>query len=388
MTERARKTLVNAAKYGVVAVALGFLLWSGRLDFSHFRLREGGLAPLAWASLAMLAQYLLSLLRYGVLLRAAVVRMPYAEIFRIGMIADFFNSVFFGGLGGDLVKVIYVTRAGGSRSGSLACVFMDRLVGLVALLALCGAALLANAELVMATPALRSMSTFTLLLFGGFVLSCVVGLAALARGRGVGLAVWAALSLLVGASALLTGAGANPELPRLAGLPLALGLAVALAAPSLLPGRTLDRLVSRHLPFGDKIMSLIQSVLLYREHLGAVGAMFVFSLFLQVLILLSLYWLAQAMPMPNPPEFVQVLFAAPVAFLSSSLPLPGGGLGVGEFAFDQVLRNCLVGGQPVLGGAEIFLSWRVLSVLLGLIGLPWYLRDAPNKRELEEILEE
>ena len=73
-----------------------------------------------------------------------------------------------------------------------------------------------------------------------------------------------------------------------------------------------------------------------------------------------------------------MLFAAPEAFLTSSLPLPGGGLGVGELAFDEVLRHCRVGGLPVLGGAEIFLSWRLLSVILGLIGLPWYLRDAPR----------
>lgn len=383
MTERARKTLVNLAKYGVVAAALGYLLWSGRLDLSHFRLREGGLNALVWAGLTLLAQYLLSIFRYGVLLRAAVIRMRYAEIFRIGMIADFFNSVFFGGLGGDLVKVIYVTRAGGGRADSLACVFMDRLLGLLALLTLSGVALLVNAEQVFAAPGLRSMAFFTLGLFGAFVLCVIVGLVALTRGRKLGLTAWAVLSAPILATALVQEPGAHALLGMTAGA-VGLALCAALAAPSLLPGRTLDRFVSR-LPFGDKLMSLVHSVLIYREHLGAVGAMFAFSLFLQLLVLLSLYWMAQAMPLANPPEFVHVFFAAPLAFLTSSLPLPGGGLGVGEFAFDQVLRSCKAGGLPVLGGADIFLSWRVLGVVMGLVGLPWYLRDSPKSSELREM---
>lgn len=392
MTEGLRKTVVGVVKYGVVAAAVGFLLWSGRLDLSHFRLREDGMAALAWASAAMLAQYLLSILRWGVLLRAAVIRMSYAEIFRVGMISDFFNSVFFGGLGGDLVKVVYVARAGGGKADSLACVFMDRVVGLVALLALCGASLLLNVDMVLATPGLRTLAQFILGAFGSVVLACMTGLVALARGRKQGLALWAGLTLLVLAACLTApgflAAGKDGEALRLLAAG-ACGIAffAALVAPSLLPGRTLDRLISR-LPLGDKIMSLVHSVLVYREHLAVVGAMFVFSLFLQVLILLSLHWLGQAMPTPNPPEFLHVLFAAPVAFLTSSLPLPGGGLGVGEFAFDEVLRHCSVGGLPVVGGAEIFLSWRLLSVVLGLIGLPWYLRDAPRKTELDEVAAE
>ncbi|MDQ7834808.1 MAG: lysylphosphatidylglycerol synthase domain-containing protein [Humidesulfovibrio sp.] len=384
MTDRARSTLINLAKYGVVTAALGYLFWSGRLDLAHFRLREGGLVPLMWACLALVMQYLLSIFRYGVLLRAAVIRMPFAEVFRIGMIADFFNSVFFGGLGGDLVKVIYVVRAGGGKADSLACVLVDRLVGLVALLALSCAALLINAEQVLAAPGLRNMSLLVLGIFGGFVLCCIVGLVALTRTRKHGLVAWVALSAAaLGVVWQAPGADSELLLDLVVGA-LSLALCAALAAPSLLPGRTLHRLASR-LPQGDKLMALVDSVLLYRDHLMAVGAMFVFSLFLQLLILLSLYWLAQAIPLVNPPEFVHIFFAAPLAFLTSSLPLPGGGLGVGEFAFDQALRSCTANSMPVLGGAEIFLSWRVLGVILGLVGLPWYLRDTPKSSELREM---
>ncbi len=59
----------------------------------------------------------------------------------------------------------------------------------------------------------------------------------------------------------------------------------------------------------------------------------------------------------------------PLGFIANSLPITPGGLGVGESAFNRLFT--MVGLE---GGAEILLGWRFLMILIGLIGLIFYLK--------------
>ncbi len=59
----------------------------------------------------------------------------------------------------------------------------------------------------------------------------------------------------------------------------------------------------------------------------------------------------------------------PFGFVANAIPLTPGGLGVGEAAFESLFS--LAG---LSGGAEVMLSWRLLTFLTGLIGLMLYLK--------------
>ena len=59
----------------------------------------------------------------------------------------------------------------------------------------------------------------------------------------------------------------------------------------------------------------------------------------------------------------------PLGHLANTLPITPGGLGVGEAAFNKLFA--LAGLE---GGAETLLGWRLLTLLLGLVGLVFYLQ--------------
>jgi uncharacterized membrane protein YbhN (UPF0104 family) len=66
-----------------------------------------------------------------------------------------------------------------------------------------------------------------------------------------------------------------------------------------------------------------------------------------------------------------MLVLIPMGFLANTLPLTPGGLGVGEAALNRLFS--LAG---FTGGAEALLGWRMLMLLIGLLGLGFYLRGS------------
>ena len=60
----------------------------------------------------------------------------------------------------------------------------------------------------------------------------------------------------------------------------------------------------------------------------------------------------------------------PLGFLVNALPLTPGGLGVGEVAFDKLFA--LAG---LAGGVEALLAWRVLTTVIDISGLVFYLQE-------------
>jgi hypothetical protein len=95
----------------------------------------------------------------------------------------------------------------------------------------------------------------------------------------------------------------------------------------------------------------------------------------------GVYFAARAIVIPVTPAFRQVWFAAPPANATNILPLPASGLGVGETAFDALLRFCAgPDGAPIVGGAAIYLAFRIVMTLTGLCGAPVYLLSAKPER--------
>jgi uncharacterized protein (TIRG00374 family) len=80
--------------------------------------------------------------RWRVLLRASGVEVPFWILVRLHYMAFFFNTFMPGGAGGDIIKAVYVTRHSDQKAEAATMVLIDRVVGLVGLLAMAGSVVL------------------------------------------------------------------------------------------------------------------------------------------------------------------------------------------------------------------------------------------------------
>ncbi len=380
---RLRRLALQALKLVVVLGALAWLLGSGRLQPARLLASRPSLVALG--ALLTLLPFLLTFFRLHLLLGAMGSPLGLLTVVRIGFIGSFFNTFMPGSLGGDLVKVGYLARVTTDGAVATAAVLLDRLLALLAILTIGGLALLASWSEVQASPALQRLAWIVAVLLGSAAWSGVVAIAALARGRRLALLIW----LLMGLVALLAWLSLIPAGEPSAGgsaggfaLGLGLDAAVALAAllvvPSVAPGGGLASLISDRVPGGGLLLRFVDAVLLARHHLGLLAALILLSVLSQSTSVVALFVFGRAMDLPL--ALSQVFATAPLAFLVNTVPVPGGGLGVGEAAMASLLELFSHRGQPVAGGAAMFLAWRLWVILWGLIGLPLYLHGGARLR--------
>lgn len=389
--------LVLILKFGIVVGAFAYLVKSDRLDYRQLTESVHAPIPILVGCFLLFVPMIGSFVRYQILLRAIDIRMPTLEVFRIGFIGCFFNTFMLGGLGGDVIKVAYVVRASGNRAGSVASVIVDRLLGLLGMIALGGAVMAVYHESVIGEPSLHGLAIGVIGVLGGFSLWIGLGLLTLARGRRPGFVVWVLLVAAFVVGAWHVGAGkpfalaaddglAAADLLRsrlllTAALSLVVAFLTILVVPSLMPGRTLERFTRTRIPMGANILKLIHAHLVYREAPMAMVYAFLLSVVTQAANMASLYYFAVALDLDILPSIQEIFYAAPVAFVANCLPIPGGGLGVGEAVFANTLS--LATGERVVDGADIFLLWRFWFIVLGLIGLPMYLRGKKDLKAAE-----
>lgn len=106
------------------------------------------------------------------------------------------------------------------------------------------------------------------------------------------------------------------------------------------------------------------------------------SICVQLLYTGALWAVAAALPGEPVLGLDQIARAAPPALVANALPLPGGGIGVGEAAFGRCLELFVPGVQKgAARGAAIFLVMRGVTLVVGLVGLPFYLRRRVDPSE-------
>jgi len=104
--------------------------------------RNASIVWLAGALGLYLLMVLASAWRWGVLLRAQHVRLPFTALTSSFLVATFFNNFLPSNIGGDVVRALYLAE--GHRPGvAINSVVFDRVSGLVLLMALGAAALIA-----------------------------------------------------------------------------------------------------------------------------------------------------------------------------------------------------------------------------------------------------
>ena len=166
------RVLSTLLKVGVT-LALYAILFLYKIDLHAFwaRLQEARLGWVALGIVVYAAGQWLSAWRWWLLLRPVDLQVPYLRMVAFYFIGMFFNFFLPTIVGGDAVKAILLSRDTGAPARSTMSVFMERNVGLLALLTI------ATAAACVAPPvAVKGVSLLhlALLLFAGFIAANVV----------------------------------------------------------------------------------------------------------------------------------------------------------------------------------------------------------------------
>lgn len=77
---------------------------------------------------------LLSSIRWGILLKVQGIELDFKDLFRLTMIGNFWNLAMPGGVGGDLLKMVYVRKhARDHHAEAIMTILVDRVIGLLGL---------------------------------------------------------------------------------------------------------------------------------------------------------------------------------------------------------------------------------------------------------------
>ena len=115
--------------------------------------------------------------RWAMLLEVQEISLSYWNILRLTMIGIFFNMVAPGGVGGDLLKMVYLRKQAGERTPEgLLTIVVDRVIGLSGLLVVALVSILFSSELIVdGPPSLKAaVGVVGLGALGG--LACAIGL--------------------------------------------------------------------------------------------------------------------------------------------------------------------------------------------------------------------
>ena len=152
--------------------ALGSNAWGGLSKSEQWRMawKEG--PPRLWQTLTLVrpgaltlsvalmgVTVLLGVFRWRMALRVQGIELSPGRAMEISFVAHFFNSFLLGSTGGDLMKAYYAARETHHRkTEAVVTVFVDRLIGLWAMLFFASAMMLANMELLFDHRRLRMVS--------------------------------------------------------------------------------------------------------------------------------------------------------------------------------------------------------------------------------------
>jgi hypothetical protein len=196
---------------------------------AQIRPAEGALSVMFMGATLLLGAW-----RWHLVLRAQRLSIPFRRAMEISLVAHFFNALLLGSTGGDLMKAYCAAGdASGHKAEAVMSVFVDRLLGLLSLLAFAAVMMIPNAALLSSHRGLSAMAVTVLAL-----LVMMLALAGLALRSGLsrvvpGARLW--LRRLPKAEAFeraldaMRGLGAQPALiARMLGISMLLNLACVL----------------------------------------------------------------------------------------------------------------------------------------------------------------
>ncbi len=126
--------------------------------------------PLALAAslLCVLLTILLGVARWRLVLRVQGLELPWGRAAGIAFVAQFFNAFLLGSTGGDVIKALYAAReTHHKKAEAVVTVFVDRLLGLWAMLLFATVMMIPNASLLSRRQELGAPALMIVLMLGG-----------------------------------------------------------------------------------------------------------------------------------------------------------------------------------------------------------------------------
>jgi glycosyltransferase 2 family protein len=274
-------------------------------------------ADYRWIGAAVLAYLFVEVaaaLRWHVLLKVQDIHLSLPRVSGLFMIGFFFNQFLPGGTGGDIVKsYLLVKETPGKMGPALLAVLFDRLIGLVALVAITGTLIGLRYDFLARTPDTRAL-LWTLLAILGFSIASLIS------------------------TFVITGFNLLDRLPQ------------------KFPGR-------------EKLIELSRAYHLYARHWSATALAFGFSLVAHLATFTTFLFVAYAFRAGV--AAVDFFAIMPIERTISSLPISFAGVGVREHILQVMLGN-LAGVSPavaVLIGSMSFLVMVACAAPGGLVYL-------------------
>jgi len=334
MKRRGRNLIGLCLKVLLIAglVALLVRAFAGQpVDWAKMgRLFEGGWGWLAAAQVFIALGLLLTFYRWQVLLKAQEIRYGVLEAFRLGFIGFFFNQFVPGATGGDVLKAYYVAVDHPERrAAGVTTVFLDRVIGLLVLIAIAGVALSLNWDRVSSDPVLRSLT-------------------------------W------------VVGAG-------VAGFAVCGGLFFSERCRN----HALVQAMMRRMPLRDLAGKVQAAVYIYKSHPALVLWVLAISAAAHSSMAVVAYCYARAMEggLEGCPTLGSFFFIVPIAHVAMAIPTGSpGGLGQSELAFGELFRRIGYGNGLLLGLIE-----RANWALWALVGCYFYLRRRGQIRHVLDL---
>ncbi|MDD9951506.1 MAG: lysylphosphatidylglycerol synthase transmembrane domain-containing protein [Zetaproteobacteria bacterium] len=267
--------------------------------------------------------------RWISLIEALGLKVKLAVGMKLTAIGLLFNTIMPGAVGGDLVKALYVCRGHSAtkRTAVLYSIFLDRVLGLYALLTIGTIGVLLGWNSIQSNVGLASIAAFVV---GAFFCGLFFGsLALFLAKKRKSFRVMRTLESKV------------KQFPRLAGL--------------ILPLKTFFK-------NPPAILRAYGAALIHQFLL--------FSLFLQVSYVLA----------PELHNWRLLAAVLPAGIVATAIPLAPGGLGVGHVAFDSIYR--LLG---VAAGADIFNVVIFGQLALNFLGLLPYMLNRTQYTQVEDL---
>ena len=310
------------------AIGIGILVYlgvSGTIDWSALLGLMSAWPVTLAALLLLLVDVALMAWRLSLLFKPHGLLLSLSAALRLTFIGIFFNSFLPGSTGGDLVKLFYAAQGNhGQRTEVATIVLLDRVVGMFALLIFPLLIAPLFPQLLGSVPILRDLLRSAALL---------------------------AVALLVGLLLCFSS--------RVRTSPLVMWIF------QKLPGGT----------YGQKIFDTVHT---YRYNLSTVIGAVAISILTHALTTGVTLLAVQATNPRGISWRMSVLI--PLGHLANALPLTPGGLGVGEAAFDALFAMA-----GLTGGAEALLGWRLLTILISLLGLIFYLQGRRRFVRIAEV---
>jgi len=274
---------------------------------------------------------LLTFTRWFLLVWAQGFEFTYRDAIRLGFVGYVCNFIMPGAVGGDLIKAGAIAiRQRSRRSVAVATVFLDRLLGLLALFLVAAGVWLLQSETTR----------------GGIFLTCAITFAAL------------------GAAGLI-------------------GLFLLLHTP-LLRARWLQWFRTVRV-VGRITGELLDGVALYQSRPRVVWLAVAISIAGHFATLSSFYFSALALsPTEAVPDYFAHLLFMPAAEMAGMIPLFPAGLGALEGATMYLYGKA---GFVELNGFLTALGYRAVTILIAVMGVGYYVSSRQDVREAQDVLE-